>query len=195
LVKGFLRSGFSVVSRWGWVLVGLNWLFFGLIVVGSLLVEAGVFGVSVWPFGEVAPVEISNPVLLFGFIFVFNLALSGFALMTLTGVLFFGLSIFFLGFRGFLWGTLAAGLSTPMFLAALPTLILEGEAYVLAALAGVNLGLSWFQPKWVYKEEKDGLSRSEALRRALRESAYVYVFVVALLFAAAILETMTLVFI
>jgi uncharacterized membrane protein SpoIIM required for sporulation len=82
-----------------------------------------------------------------------------------------------------------------MFLAALPTLILEGEAYVLAALAGVNIGLSWLTPNWVYKQEKESLSRSEALRRAFRQSAYVYVFVVILLLAAAIVETLTLVFI
>ncbi len=122
MAGGFLRSGFSVFSRLGWVLVGLNWLFFGLIVVASLLVEAGVVGVFTWPFGEAAPLEVTDPLLLFVVIFVFNLALSGFVLMTLTGLLFLGLPLFFLGLRGFLWGTLAAGLSTPMFTSIFPCL-------------------------------------------------------------------------
>jgi uncharacterized membrane protein SpoIIM required for sporulation len=72
---------------------------------------------------------------------------------------------------------------------------LEGEAYVLAALAGVNLGMSWLKPSWVYKKEQNGFSRSEALRKAFMDCGYVYVFVVVLLLAAAIVETLTLVFI
>ena len=77
------------------------------------------------------------------------------------------------------------------FLAALPTLALEGEGYVLAALAGVNLGLAWLKPKWAYRGED--LSRSEAVNKALKECARIYVFVAVFLFVAAVVETITLI--
>jgi len=186
----FLRECFSVVFRRGWVLVVLNWLFFGFIVVGGLVGQAGVVQVYTWPFGEIFPIEMSDSFLMFGFIFLFNLVLSGFVLVTLTGLGFFGLSLFFLCFRAFLWGLLLNGLSTPLYLVALPTLILEGEGYILTALAGVNLGLSWLKPKWAYRDED--LSRLEAVKRALKECAYIYVLVAALLLVAAVVETVTL---
>lgn len=186
----FLRSCFSVVWR-GWFLAVLNWLFFGFILVGSLLGQVGVVEAPAWPFGEVFPVEVSNALLMVGVIFVFNLFLSGFVLVTLTGFVFFGSSLFFLCFRALLWGVLLGGLSTSMFLAALPTLALEGEGYVLAALAGVNLGLSWLKPEWVYRGE--ALSRSEAVEKALKDCVRIYVFVAVFLVAAAVVETITLI--
>jgi hypothetical protein len=171
----------------------LNWLFFGFIVVGSVFGKMGVVEVYSWPFGEVLPVDVNNALLLVGFVFVFNLVLSGFVLVTLTGLAFFGLPLFLLSFRAFLWGMLLNGLSTPLFLAALPTLMLEGEGYVLAALAGVDLGLSWLKPKLAYAGED--LSRSESVKRAFRDCARIYVLVALLLFAAAVIEAVTLVFI
>lgn len=190
---GFLRSCFSVVLRGGWFWVALNWLFFGFIVAGSLLVQAVGVGVYAWPLGEVFPLDKSNVLLMVGFIFAFNLVLSGFVLVTLTGFAFFGLSLFFLCFRAFLWGVLLSAFSTPMFLAALPTLALEGEGYVLAALAGVNFGLSWLKPKWAYRGED--LSRFEAAKKALKDCVRIYVLVVIFLFVASIVETMTIIFV
>ena len=141
-MSDFLRAVFSVVSKRGWVLVVLNWLFFGFVVVGSFVGQAGVVWVQVWPFGESLPNGGGNVLLLIGMIFVFNLVLSGFVLVTLTGFVFFGLSVFFLSLRALLWWMLLNGLSTSLFLLALPTVILEGEGYVLAGLVGVSLGLS-----------------------------------------------------
>jgi len=194
-MSNFWRSLFSVVWRRVWFLIVLNWLFFGFIVVGGLLVQAGVVEVYAWPFGEVFPVEAADPLFLVGFIFVFNLVLSGFVLVTLTGFAFFGLSLFFLCLRAFLWGTLLSGLSTPLFLVALPTLILEGEGYVLAALAGVVLGISWLKPNWVFREADEDLSRSEAVKRTLKECARIYVLAALILLIAAVVETATVVFI
>ncbi|MGQ9459968.1 MAG: stage II sporulation protein M [Candidatus Bathyarchaeaceae archaeon] len=105
-------------------------------------------------------------------IFFFNLVLSGFVLVTLSGLAFFVLPLVFLFVRAFLWGVLLNGLSTSMFLAAFPTLILEGEGYVLAALAGINLGMSWFKPKRVYGEEE--LSRIESVKMALKDCLRIY---------------------
>ena len=85
-------------------------------------------------------------------------------------------------------GALLAGVPTSNFPLVLPTIILEGEGYVLAALAGVNLGLSWFKPEWIYKES---VSRREAVRMALRNCFYnglVNLF----LLTAAIVEVVSL---
>jgi len=193
LLCDFLKSCLSVVWRRGWVLVVLNWLFFGFIVFGGLLGQFGVVEVYYWPFGEIFPVEVGNAFLTVGFIFISNLILSSFVLVTLTGLAFFGLPLFFISFRAFLWGMLLNGLSTPLFLAALPIVLLEGEGYVLAALAGVNLGLSWLKPSWAYRCED--LPRLEAFKRALKDCARIYVLVAAVLLVAAVVETLTLVLI
>jgi len=60
---------------------------------------------------------------------------------------------------------------------------------VLAGVAGVVLGLSWLKPGWV---GWGGVSRWESLRRALGECGWLYVWVVLLLLAAAVIETLTI---
>lgn len=192
-MSAFLKESFAVVSRRFSFLVVLNWLFFSVMVAGVLLREAGVVLVYTWPFGDIFPAETDNALVVFGVIFLFNLVLSGFVLVTLTGLAFFGLPLFLLCFRAFWWGVLLNGLSTPAFLFALPTLVLEGEGYVFAALAGVNLGLSWLKPEWTY--EGKVLSRSGAVKQAFRDCVHIYFFVALLLLAAAVVETVTLVFI
>jgi len=174
------------------LLIVLNWLFFGVMIVGVFFQEAGFAGVLRWPVGEKAfTVEIGDAGVLLASVFFNNLVLSGFVLVTLTGLGFFGLPLFFLCLRAFFWGLLLGRLSTPLFLAALPTLVLEGEGYVLAALAGVVLGLSWLRPRLVYPGEE--LSRSEAVRRAFRECMCIYILVALILFVAAVVEIVTLV--
>jgi hypothetical protein len=187
----FLKASVAVVSKRVLFFVVLNWLFFGVIVVGSLLERFGGVGRFWWPVGEeVFRFGVSNAALMIVSIFLFNLVLSGFVLITLSGLLFFALPVFFLCVRGLLWGIMLSGLSSSGFLLALPTLILEGEGYVLAALAGVGLGLSWLYPKWLYKGEE--LSRSESVKRALEDCARIYVLVVIVLFVAAVVEIATI---
>jgi len=191
-VWGFLKKSLNIVSGRMLLLIVLNWVFFGVMIVGVFFEEAGFAGVLRWPVGEEAfTVEIGDAVLLLVSVFFTNLVLSGFVLVTLTGLGFFGLPLFFLCLRAFFWGFLLSRLSTPLFLAAFPTLILEGEGYVLAALGGVVLGLSWLRPRLVYPREE--LSRSEAVRRAFKECAHIYILVALILFAAAVVEIVTLV--
>lgn len=86
--------------------------------------QAEVIQLYAWPLGETLPLEASNILLTEGTIFLFNLVLSGFLLVTLTGVGFFVLPLAFLSFRAFLWGMLLNELSTPMFLVVFQRLIL-----------------------------------------------------------------------
>lgn len=189
-----MKPLFSVIPSKGWIWVSLNWLFFGVVVVGALVGQAGTAGFYRWPVGsEVFNFKASSTLLLVAGIFFFNLVLSGFALLTLSGLFFFVLPLVFLSFRAFSWGVLMNGWSTPLFLAAFPTLILEGEGYVLAASAGVNLCLSWLKPEWAYRGA--GLSRSEAVKLAFRDCARIYVLVMILLLAGAVVEASTLILI
>jgi hypothetical protein len=110
---------------------------------------------------------------------------SAFVVVTVPGILFFPFSAAALAFRAILWGLLLYPLPSDYFLAALPTLILEGEAYVLAATAGTVTGFSWLKPE-------TGFSRWEALKKGLKECAQLYIPVSLLLFIAAIVESATL---
>jgi len=190
----FLRGCSAVVSKRALLFVVLNWLFFGSLLVGAFVAESGAVRAFRWSVGaEVFSLKSSNVVLLVVSIFFFNLVVSGFVLVTLTGLALFVLPFGFLSVRAFLWGRLLEGLSTPLFLAALPTLILEGEGYVMASLAGIILGLSWLKPRWMYKGEE--LSRSRAVKMAFQDSARIYVWVGVLLLMGTIVEAMTLIFI
>jgi hypothetical protein len=188
-MQDFLRSCFSVVSKNFLAFVALNWLFFGFLVIGALLGQTGIV-FSRWPVGEeVLMLEVRNVGFMFLGIFLFNLVLSGFLLVTLTGLAFFALPVVFLLYRALLWGALLNQLSMPLFLVALLTLVLEGESYVLAALAGVNLGLSWLKPRRMF--EGENLSRLESVKKTLTDIARIYVLVVMFLFVAAVIETVT----
>jgi hypothetical protein len=123
--------------------------------------------------------------LMFLFLFCFNLAIGAFAIVTLPGFLFFPLSGGLLIFRAVLWGLMLYPLPAGFFLSALPTLVLEGEAYVFAAAVGTTVGYSWIRrPK--------GASRWEAFVDACGRDTVAYVFVVLLLLAAALVESETI---
>lgn len=191
LVLGFLRACVEVLSKKERFLAMMNLVFFGCILVVALYVQF-----MFPPPYEGRPVEVPDflvgvgwPVMVVG-ILLFNLVLSGFVVVTLPGLVFFPLSAVALLYRAFLWGVLLSQLPTPQFLAVLPTVILEGEGYVIASVAGMTLGLSWLKPDWIY--EGEGLSRSEALRKALRECGRLYIVVVVVLLLAAIVETFTI---
>jgi hypothetical protein len=110
--------------------------------------------------------------------------------VTLPGFVFFPLSVVFLGFRAFLWGLLVFQLPTWALLIALPTILLEGEGYVFAAVAGTVVGTSWLKPQWLFGGEN--MRRIDSLKRALRECFSLYIVVIVLLFVAAIVETTTI---
>ena len=182
----------SVLSSRGKFLAFMNLCFFGTALVtalvSSFLLPPQLYEPSNPQF-PVEPASIDFPVLLV-VIFLFNLIVSSFLVVTLPGFVLFPLSVAFLVYRGFVWGVLIFASPAWIFLIALPTLILEGEGYAFAATAGALVGISWIKPKWIYQVE--GESRTEFMKRALRESALLYVFVIALLFVAAVVEAATL---
>jgi len=188
---GFFKSCLNVVLKRDAVFAVMNAFCFGSVFVAVLWAQFQ-FPVAC----EGVPVEnveflVSGDwlIMIFG-IFLVNLVLSSFVVVTLPGLVFFPLSAAALVYRGFSWGVLLSQLPTPQFLVVLPTLVLEGEGYVVASVAGIVLGLSWLKPSWVFKGEK--LSRREAFRRALGECLRIYILVAMILFVAAIVETFTI---
>lgn len=118
-------------------------------------------------------------------IFLFNLVVSSLLLITLPGLVFFALPAIILLIKGVMWGILLNQLPTSLFLLAIPVFMFEGEGYVIASIAGINMGLSWLKPRWTYE---GSLSRREALKKALMDCVCLYFFVIILILAAAIIE-------
>jgi len=187
----WFRSGLAVVSLRGRLWAFLNLVFFVSVFGVAFAVEL-LFPPELLQGGQpqFPTVFGGNIVFIFLGIFLSNLVLSAFVFVTLPGFVFFPFSGGMLVYRGFLWGVLLRYEPTLLFLVVLPTLVLEGEGYVLAAVGGTVAGVSWVKPKWVYKEE--GVRRSEAFWRALGECWRLYAFVVVILLVAALVETATL---
>ena len=190
LLGRFFKSCLYLISRRISLLVLMNTFYFGFVIVGAFLAQFQSLPFYDWPLSEgVFVQELFLPVMVLS-IFLFNLVVSGFFLVTLTGVVFFGLSVAVLLVRGVLWGALLNQLPTPQFLLAFPTLVLEGEGYVLASLAGVILGLSWLKPSWAYGGEE--FSRWETFKTAWKDCMRLYVLVVLFLFLGAAVEVATI---
>ena len=190
LLGKFFKSCFSLISRRILLFVLMNTLYFGFVIVGAFLAQFQSLPFYEWSLGEGIFVgEWSSPVMIL-VIFLSNLVVSAFFLVTLTGLVFFGVSVVVLLVRALLWGALLNQLLTPQFLLAFPTLVLEGEGYVFASLAGVTLGLSWLKPGWAYGGE--GFSRWEASKMAWKDCMRLYVLVVLFLFLGAVVEVVTI---
>lgn len=115
-----------------------------------------------------------------------NLLITALVFTTLPGIAFFPLSAGFLAYRAVLWGLVVWATPATLLIKTLPVILLEGEGYVLAALAGTIFGLSWFKPKWLNLGK---ISRTEAfVVEGTNEFLSLYVFVVLLLFVSAIVE-------
>jgi hypothetical protein len=188
----FLQSSIKVLSERGNLLAIFNAVYFCSMFIAVLIAQT-VRPPPLYPdkslVSSFAPFE-DDWLIMFAGIFMFNLVLSAFFVVTLSGIVFFPLSVVFLAYRAVLWGLLLYPLPSWLFLAVLPTLIIEGEAYVFAGVAGAVAGLSWVKPAWIFRGEE--LSRREALKTALKECMHLYKAVVLLLLVAATVETATI---
>ena len=166
----------------------LNGLFFGSLFFAALLTGRQ-YVLQYTGSVDRSLTEANGLLTVFVSIFLFNFVVSCFLVLTATGLLFFALPIGLLIVRAALWGLMLNRLSTPAFLVTFLTLLFEGEGYVVAGVAGVDLGLAWLKPTWI---GEGMVSRREVLKQALKECVYLYVLVVPLLLAAAVIEAFTL---
>ena len=122
-------------------------------------------------------------------IFLANLLVGSLIVLTGPSVLVFFAGPLLALYRAVLWGV-AFSPTSPQFattlIYALPVLVLEGEAYCIACVPSLKVGMSWLLPKRAYKEAK--LTRKQAFKKALHELALVYVLVALVLFISAIVE-------
>jgi hypothetical protein len=187
LSRGVFEASVGFVSsRWR-LLSALNAVFFS-VALGVGLAAGLVFPTSVY-YGQ--PVYVlpqflyGNAPLLFLFILCFNLIVSAFVVITLPGFVFFPLSAALLMLRAVLWGLLLGPLPAGLFLDVLPTMVLEGEAYVIAAAVGTTIGYSWLT-------RESSVGRAERFKCAFKRDMSAYVLVILLLIAAAAVESATI---
>jgi hypothetical protein len=179
-------------SSRGKLLVTMNCIFFtsvfAVAIVSELLLPPRLYSEWQPQFPDIFLGD--NLPFLFSGIFLSNLILSAFVIVTFPGFVFFPISSAMLVFRGFLWGVLLAFQPTWLLLSVIPIIVLEGEGYVFAALAGTVVGVSWLKPRWLYREVN--ITRAEAFHKALKECLDIYLFVVLFLLVAAVVEAVTL---
>lgn len=202
-----LLEGLKILRRERAKLVLVNILFFGGLIVGGVIamVSPGMQGKMIADiagqaktnslFGEALQAYLRKDVLMaFVLTVLVNLTLGAFVSLTLSGLLVVP-SLGILAYRalqlGVVYSPTTSGLLRVM-LYALPVLLLEGEAYVLASVIGINLGLAWLKPDWLYKQ---AMSRKQAFTRALKESGKVYTWITIVLLVSAIVEVIIVIFV
>jgi len=135
---------------------------------------------------------LTNPLLAVAYAFMVNFLYGTMLWIALPGTVLFALAPTLAFLRAFGWGGLFAPTTSVLASAlawSLPTMILEGLGYILAVIPSTYLGLSWLSPKTVFRGE--ALTRKEAFKRELVESARAYVWVALVLLIAAVVEVTT----
>jgi uncharacterized membrane protein SpoIIM required for sporulation len=121
-------------------------------------------------------------------IFLINSIFASFLTITVPNVMGFGTITYI--FRAIIWGLIYAPIdsqSTMLLLAVIPTLLLEGIAYVIAFTSSLDLPLALITPERL--KEK---SRWKAFKKAWIYNLKSYVLVLIVLLIAAIVETVTI---
>lgn len=200
-----LLEGLSYYKRHRKYLLAIATAYYGLILLLALLIanveggvdlqaaitEAAVRGV-LEAFPGLLEAYTRNLLLAIVYTFFVNFSIGSIAFITIPGTLLFFLAPALALYRAALWGIVFApttpGLATAI-VCSFPTLILEGLGYVLAVVPSTYLGLSWLSPKRVFREGE--LSRREAFKKELVNSAKAHVWVAVVLLAAAVVEVAT----
>ncbi|MEN6552714.1 MAG: stage II sporulation protein M [Methanobacterium sp.] len=122
-------------------------------------------------------------------IFVFNSILGSFLAITLLNLIGIGTLVFI--YRPIMWGLVYAPTSphaAMLLIAVIPTLILEGVAYIIAFAASLDFVLAIVKPKSLGEE-----SRFKAWKKAWTYNLKSYVLVLIMLFVAAVVESVTII--
>ena len=204
VAKKMLRSSSAVIKEHRRAYIVLNLLYYGLIAGGmvyaafdpalqkSLWNQLGE-GFSTGPLEELVGAYSGGQVLLAAVLtFAVNLVGGSFAFITMPSLIipFSGLLVGV--YRALLWGLLfspsavvGAGLVFH-----LPTIILEGQAYVLAMLAAYLQGMAFLRPKSMGVR-----THRQGYWEGVKLSVRVYLLVVVVLLVAAVYEAVSVIFI
>jgi hypothetical protein len=140
-------------------------------------------------FPGILEARLKNPLLAVPYIFVVNLLLGAVVHITIPGAFLFFLAPGMALFRAISWGIMYApttSLITTGVMLASPVMMLEGLGYILAVVPSTYLGISWLSPQKAFPDES--LTRTEAFRRQLINSANAYALVALVLLVSAVAE-------
>jgi len=132
-----------------------------------------------------------------GLTFVVNLLIGSFVSITVPSLFipFLGLALGIV--RAILWGLLLSPSNPELRMAMIPhslTLILEGQAYIIALLAAYVHGKSFLLPRRSGIEAEGINSHVQGYLLGLKQTAWLYVLVVLLLAVAAIYEALEVIY-
>lgn len=175
-------------------------IYYGLVIIGLVIgllyppVSTGTGGNIAGQFSTVFPglmqaIGAGDVVKIIATIFVFNSIFGSFLAITLLNLVGLGILVFI--YRPIMWGLIYAPTSpsaTMLLIAVIPTLILEGVAYVIAFAASLDFVLAIAKPKSLGEE-----SRFKAWKKAWVYNLKSYVLVLIMLLVAAVVESITLV--
>jgi hypothetical protein len=175
-------------------------LYYGLVIVGIIIglfyppVSTGTASTISNQFSTALPglmhaISTGDIIRIIATIFAVNSIGGSFFALTLLNTIGLGTIIFI--YRPLVWGLVYAPTSphaTTLLIFVIPTLILEGLAYIIAFTASIDLILAIIKPKSLGEE-----SRFKAWKKAWIYNFKSYVLVLIVLFAAAVVETLTLV--
>jgi hypothetical protein len=205
VTPNLLRRAWAVVrADWG-IYVGLNILYYGLVILGMIyvaffnpglqntLIQAVGQSFTEGPLSAVGNAygggQVINATIL---TFVVNLFMGSLVTVTLPGLIIPFSGLLMGVYRAILWGLILspanAGLAGPMIPHSL-TLILEGQAYILAMLAVYIQGKAFLKPS-AYGVTGHLRGYVEGLRR----TGWIYLLIVLFLAVAAIYEALEVIY-
>jgi hypothetical protein len=184
---------FLNVAYYGLVLLGMAYVTFANPALQKTLLEAVGRAFTQGPLAGLGSAYTSGQVLsAMVLTFLVNLLLGSLIEMQLPSLILPFSGILMGLFRAVLWGLLLApsapGLSGPMIPHSL-TLLLEGQAYVLAMLAAYVHGRAFLRPA-AYGQGSHGSGYVEGLRR----SGWIYLLVIGFLAVAAVYEALEVIY-
>ena len=176
-------------------------IYYGLVIIGLVIgllyppVSTGTGGNIASQFSTVLPglmqaIGAGDVIKIIATIFAFNSILGSFLAITVLNLVGLGTLVFI--YRPIMWGLIYAPTSPSaavLLIAVIPTLILEGIAYVIAFTASLDFVLAIAKPKSLGEE-----SRFKAWKKAWIYNLKSYVLVLIMLLVAAVVESITLVF-
>jgi hypothetical protein len=194
----WLRAPLAAIRRYGYLLIALDGIYFGTVVLFMLIayclpelqfcllsaIKSQVTDGS-GPLGIAGKAYMSRSIPLAAVVtFAINFLLGSFAVITLPSIILPGVGVLVAAFRAMLWGVLLAPTFDVLSRAMLPhslTVLLEGQAYVIAAFFALLIPIFLFR-----KAEGPGVGRRYG--RALLLNLTGSLLVAAVLVIAAIYE-------
>ncbi len=202
-MKNLLKSAWGLVQENRRAYIIINIVYYGLVVIGMIYVAFNQklqeellnlvgAGFMTGPLSFVGQAYVNAEVLTaIAATFFVNLFIGSFGTITLPSLI-IPFSGFLIGiYRSILWGLLLSPAHPDMRLIMIPhslTLIIEGQAYILALLAAYIQGRAFLWPKTVGLE-----TRAKGYVEGLKRTGKIYLLVVLTLAIAAIYEVIEVV--